>query len=109
MIKAIATVKYVDMNFFWITDHYDIHLTGYCHYKGALCRFDVTDDFFAKPTNQVSYNIFSMTLFEKIKMLIDKTLFETCVGTSWSFPVKKESKKPKWLKKLLHEFYFWIK
>ena len=38
-MRKIADVKYEDVNFRFISNHYDVHLGGTCIYNGELCEF----------------------------------------------------------------------
>lgn len=74
--KPIATINYPEMSFVWITDHYYVHLMGYCLYKNKLCYFEVTGDFFAKNPRDIFYNIYKLPFLEKIKALMYKYISE---------------------------------
>ena len=39
MSEKITTINYDEVDFVWIQNHWDIHLSGLCNYKGNLCEF----------------------------------------------------------------------
>lgn len=97
--------QYNEVDFVWVSDHYDLHLTGICRDNGKLCRFETDYD-----TTEVS--IFELSLLEKVMWLCQKKLFEWCVGYHWSYPEKKRGavfggRKPEWFWNALLKIYYW--
>lgn len=101
-------VPYEKMNFVWITNHYDFHLSGLCRHAGALCRFKLESDW-EEPV--IIYRVTRLDPLQRTGSLIHKWLFEACVGRHWTYPDRKcgeryGSRKPAWLHKLLSRSYF---
>lgn len=40
MKKLIKILPYNDVNFKWVSNHFDVHLNGSCVYGGELCEFE---------------------------------------------------------------------
>jgi len=99
-------MKYKDMNFVWIEDHYDIHLEGLCKHKGELCRFTTEYD-------TMVCTIYPLSIFGKLRWLFRKKLFELCVGYHWTYKQKVRQgrfyyRKPIWFYKLLFKIYYMV-
>ncbi len=112
----IATVPYEELDFVWISNHWDIHLNGLCNYKNNLCEFktkegeyDWEKEEYIIPT---TCDIYSLSLVEKIKWLSTKKKFELMVGYHWTYPYRKTRerpfhyRKPKWLYKWLFSLFY---
>ena len=98
------TVKYDDMDFVWIVDHWNIHLEGLCRYNGSLCRFKTNEE------TEIC-TIYSLSILEKVKWLVRKKRFELCIGYHWTYPHKSHGalfyyRKPKWLYKFLFKKFY---
>ena len=107
-MKYIKSVKHP--KFVWINDHYDMHLSGTCIYRGELCYFET--DYQPNYENRY-YEIHDLTRWEKIKWKFRQKLFEICVGYHWSYKNKNriwnsgiKTRKPKWLFRILMELYY---
>lgn len=95
------------MNYVFITNYYDKPLSGFCLWNGELHRFEETDESFEKD----EYDVYPLTLREKIKARIKQKAFEICVGTHWSYggSIRRSHfywRRPKWLHKLLFDVYY---
>jgi hypothetical protein len=113
-MKHIATLRYDDIDFAWVSNHYDVHLAG-------LCRLGV-DYFYFKTINhenlhdddiELECEIYMLTFKEEIRWRLKKFFFEQMVGYHWSYPKRKNShfhyRKPEWLYKILFKLYYTIK
>ena len=100
-INNSTTKPYKDIKFIWVSDHYDIHLSGLCRENKELCRFSTDYD-------SLICTIYSLTFFEKIKWLIRKFIFEICVGCHWSYPLGRtfKIKTPQWFWMLVFNYYY---
>ena len=112
-MKHIATLPYDEIDFVWITDHYDIHLSGLCKMGNTLFWFETETKGKHKKLN---CKIFMLTFWEDIKLRIKKFLFEQMVGFHYSYypdPDKKLKgfyyRKPEWLYKRLFKLYYKIR
>ena len=102
-------IPYDDVNFVWVTSHYDIHWEGMCRYNGKLCKFRTHDntDYTKQeeacpycsqedppesdwklcncgPYNDLTCEITPLTFKEKCQWLSNMWLFEGLVGKHWS-------------------------
>lgn len=104
-MPIITGVPKTEMDFIWVSGHWDVHLSGLCRYQGNICRFkcdnpDPNDDDIAR------YSIYSLSMMEKIHWLYRKKKFEICVGRHWTYPDRKNGThftryKTRWLGALL--------
>ncbi|MGD9156907.1 MAG: hypothetical protein PVG39_00745 [Desulfobacteraceae bacterium] len=95
---------YEEVNFIWVSNHYDLHLSGICDDCGELRRFETDYD-----TEQVA--LFSLTAAEKIKWKLRQWAFELCVGKYWTYPDRKNGarfyyRRPQWFWKLVFRMYY---
>ncbi len=102
-----TTCKYEDIKFVWISNHYDIHLSGLCRFDGKLHEFTVDYD-------TKKGVISSINMIEKIRWLISKKLFELCVGFHWTYPhrtngVKYGERIPAWFWYFIVMLYYGVK
>ena len=104
-MKKIDFINYKDVNFLWVQDHYDIHLSGLCKYKGKLHFFRTDYDYKLSPLKS---HIYKLKTPEKICWLYKKKLFEVCVSTHWTYPNYNivDTKKPRWLREILFYSYY---
>ncbi len=107
-MKYIKSIKHP--KFVWIEDHYDMHLSGICMYRGELCYFKT--DYQPDDENRY-YEIYELVWWEKIKWKLEQMLFEICVGYHWTYKNRKriwnngiKTRKPKWLFRILMELYY---
>lgn len=108
------TLDYEDMDFVYITNHYDVHLEGLCRYNGELHKFKISPALSDKEFYEdeiVRYDVSSLTILEKIKAIYKKKMFEWCVGYHWSYPRKPGTtfkiKRPKWFWNRVFNVYFY--
>ena len=107
--QFVRCVVYDAVDFVWIADHYDIHLTGLCRERDELCRF--TTDY-----DTAEIKIYHLTFREKIHWILRKKMFEWCVGYHWTYCKGKRKmnygkRKPKWFWKLVMSAYYgkWLR
>lgn len=117
MKEPIAIIPYDEVNFKFISNHWDVHLSGTCIYEGELCEFkndypnyneetDVWDDMMVR--------IYRLSEYENKKWVANQKKFERCVGYHWSYDNGKRGKsfyyrKPEWFYKLLFRWFYWKK
>lgn len=112
--KPYAQIPYNQVNFRWVSNHYDIHLHGSCIYNNELCEFKCKYPNYNLDTDEwddVIADIYKLNPLQKLKWYWDQWLFETCVGYHWTYPYRKQGigfdyRKPKWLYKKLFKWYF---
>jgi hypothetical protein len=110
-MKKIATIPYDDVEFVWVSNHYDVHLSGLCKMGNTLFWFQtrILDDY-----DNIECDIYMLSFWEEMKLRFRKFSFERMVGFHWSYPQRKEwaqfyYKKPIWLNKLLFKLYYLIR
>lgn len=92
------------MNYVFISNFYDYPLSGTCLYNNKLHRFEVEDD-------GEYYNVYPLSLWEKVKAKVHQKAFELCVGYHWSWNGNKRSsffyyRKPEWFYRWLFNVYY---
>jgi hypothetical protein len=123
-------IPYEETQFVFVTNHWDIHLKGYCIYEGKWAIFEAHDD---TDYEEMSANckycsgrstddddcdcenytdvicfITPLTLRERTRARLHKWWFEFCVGSGWSFTLgKKNIWKYKSMR--LRLFYYFLK
>ena len=121
-------VKQKEIDFVWVTNHWDIHLDGICKYKGSLCSFHCVEWGYWKPIEEEGvdeddwdeewidsiYEITSLSLWEKIKWKFSQWKFEIFVGKHWSYRNGKRGPKfganrPKWWVQWAFNWYYKLK
>lgn len=110
---STALLKYDDVDFLWICDHWDIHLTGLCKYRNKICRFETDND----PEHWdagIMVTIYKLTLAEKVKWLLRKKLFEWCIGYHCTYPhrikgVRFGGRRPGWFWQLIFVIFYQFK
>ena len=110
-MKLIATIPYEEVDFVWISNHWDIHLSGLCKMGNTLFWFQtqLTDDY-----ENIKCDIFMLSFWEEIRLKVKKFLFEQMVGFHWSYPQRRQGsrfhyRKPVWLYKILFALYYKMK
>jgi len=104
--KNIIIIPYEDMDFIWISDHWDYHLSGLCRYDSKLCRFRIAQDPYKDHTAE--YKIYGLSIIEKLIWIKRKKLFEWCIGYHWTYPMTytESSRTPKWFWKIVFRLYY---
>jgi hypothetical protein len=114
-MKHIATLPYDEIDFVWISNHYDIHISGLCKMGNTLFWFktlnpeDDEDD-----EEELKCDVYMLSFWEEMRLRARKFFFEQMVGYHWSYPQRKEwarfyYRRPVWLSKLLFKLYYTIK
>lgn len=114
-MKLIKTIRYEDVKFRFISNHYDVHRNGTCIHKGKLCEFKTIlhfDDIIEDIVDMV--DIYELNLIERSKWIYRQWLFELCVGKHWSYKNGKKQgeyhiRNPKWLYERLGKLYYKLK
>lgn len=106
--KLIKTLPYNEVNFRWISNHYDVHLNGTCMINGSLHEFE---NDYPEEDEHMLVRIYELDLISKLKWYWKQWKFEKCVGYHWTYNVKKERKnfyyrKPKWLYVRIFNWYY---
>lgn len=107
--KPDFRVPYTKVNFFWISNHYDIHLSGLCKMNGELMWF-ITPKVPAWNERYPKVHLFKLTRREKIRLLARKWWFEFCIGKHWTAPNFRKPPKPfkhfRWFHQMMYNFYY---
>ena len=108
-MNRIVTLPYNEVDFVWISSHYDVHLEGLCKMGNTLFWFKTIDP----EDDNIKCGIYMLSFWEEMKLRMRKFFFEQMVGYHWSYPQKKNShfhyRKPEWLYKRLFKLYYAIK
>ena len=112
--ELIETLPYDEVNFRWISNHYDVHLNGTCIFNGKLCEFENEYPDFDEETEEYEemfVKIYKLNLIDKIKWRWKQWKFEKIIGYHWTYPQRKQGKgfycrKPKWLYTWLFNLYY---
>jgi hypothetical protein len=113
-MKLITTIPYDEVNFVWVSSHYDVHLSGLCKMGNTLFYFKTInyEDYYDND-NELKCEIYMMSFREEMKWRWKKFSFEQMVGYHWSYPKRKNShfhyRNPQWLYKLLFKLHYAIK
>ena len=106
--ELLKTLPYSEVNFRWVSDHYDIHLKGSCMLNGILHEFenDYPDD-----DEEMVVRIYRIDLKSKLEWYWKQWKFEKCVGYHWSNSNNKRGqsfyyRKPKWLYEQILNWYY---
>lgn len=102
--RFVRCEPYEAVKFIWVSNHYDLHLSGICNDNGELRRFETNYD-----TGEVS--LFALTMREKVKWKMRQLAFELCVGKHCTYPDRKNGarfyyRRPKWFWKLIFRAYY---
>lgn len=110
-MKLIVTLPYEEVDFVWISNHYDIHMSGLCKMGNTLFWFKTINP--EDDDEQLKCDIFMLSFWEEMRLRARKFFFEQMVGYHWSYPKRKNShfhyRKPQWLYKILFKLYYIIK
>jgi hypothetical protein len=111
-MELITTIPYEEVDFNFITNHYDVHFHGTCIYKGDLCAFYTHREYSDESDEIIEIvSIYKLTFIEKLRWELKQMLFEICIGTHWSYvngtpKGKYHERNPKWLYTLLFKIYY---
>lgn len=109
-MRHIVTLPYDEVDFVWISNHYDVHLSGLCKMGNTLFWFKtkIEGDY-----ENVECEIYMLSFWEEVKLRTRKFFFEQMVGYHWTYPNRKNKgfyyRKPQWLSKLLFKLYYKIR
>jgi len=109
-MKHIATLPYDEVDFVWVSSHWDVHLSGLCKMGNTLFWFQtkIKGDY-----DHIECDIFMLSYWEEIRFKLRKFLFERMVGYHWSYPKRNNHgfhyRKPQWLHKILFSLYYKIR
>jgi hypothetical protein len=83
--QTMKKMRYEDVKFRFITNHYDVHLSGTCSYNGRIARFKNLDPYADKMWCQIT----ELNFVERTKERLRQLWFEICVGKHWTYPDRK--------------------
>jgi len=109
-MRHIATLPYDDIDFVWVSNHYDVHISGLCRLGFSLFYFKTINH---DSDEELMCDVYMLSTTEEIKWRLKKFFFEQMVGYHWSYPKRKNNhfhyRKPEWLYKFLFKLYYTIK
>ncbi len=113
-MKLIATLPYNEINFVWVSNHYDVHISGLCKMGNTLFYFKTINyESYFENDKELMCEVYMLSTTEEIKWKLRKFFFEQMVGYHWSYPKRKNNhfhyRKPEWLYKRLFWLYYVIK
>jgi hypothetical protein len=112
-MRYIATLPYDELDFVWVNNHYDVHLSGLCRLGFTLFYFKTNHEDLYDEDKELTCEVYMLSWTEEIKWKLKKFLFEQMVGYHWSYPQRKNERfhyrKPEWLYKILFKLYYKIK
>ena len=114
---VIKVIPYDEVNFKWISNHWDVHLSGTCIYNGELCEFENSYPMYNEDTDEYEemlVKIYKLDLLSKLAWMKRQWGFEKCVGYHWTYINGARSygfkyRKPEWFYKRLLNWYYSIK
>jgi hypothetical protein len=99
----LIAIPYKDVDFVWVSNHWDFHREGICRYNGELAQFSCTEVYpegygscgeDCEGCPQCDYEIccwiMPLTWRQKLRWIWMKKLFEICVGYHWAYPQRRE-------------------
>lgn len=103
----LTTLRYEDMNWLHVFNHYDIHLSGLCYYKNKICWFQIEE----WDADEVFYYIYALPFKDKLSLLWSSSLFNLCIGPHWSYKEKHKGKPfkikyPRWFWLIVFNMYY---
>lgn len=112
--EPIKILPYHEVDFKFVSLHYDIHLMGSCMYENELCLFTTEEndwDEEKKEWKELFVKIYKLNLTEKFKWIWTQWIFEQCVGHHWSYKRGERCsnfyyRKPQWFYKLICKIYY---
>lgn len=109
-MKLIATLSYDDIDFVWVNNHYDVHISGLCRLGFSLFYFKTINH---DSDDELMCEVYMLSFWEEVRWRLKKFFFERMVGYHWSYPKRKNGhfhyRKPEWLYKGLFWLYYKIK
>jgi hypothetical protein len=109
-MRHIATLPYDEINFVWVNNHYDVHISGLCKLGFSFFYFKTINH---DSDEELMCEVYMLSTVEEIKWKLKKFFFEQMVGYHWSYPQRKNNhfhyRKPEWFYKGLFWLYYTIK
>ncbi len=109
-MKLIATLPYEEIDFVWISNHYDVHMSGLCKMGNTLFYFGTIYNGTFEEDEELMCDVYMLSFMEEMRWRLRKFFFERMVGYHWSYPKRKNShfhyRKPEWLYKILFKLYY---
>lgn len=107
--ELVKILPYNDVDFRWISSHYDVHLNGSCMFNRSLHEFE--NDYPEDYDSEMMVRIYKLDLLSKLKWYWKQWLFEKRVGYHCSYKKGKRGKsfyyrKPKWLYARIFNWYY---
>lgn len=106
-MRHIATLSYNDIDFVWVNNHYDVHISGLCRLGFSLFYFKTINH---DSDDELMCEVYMLSFWEEVRWRLKKFFFERMVGYHWSYPQRKNNhfhyRKPEWLYKRLFQLYY---
>lgn len=114
MRNLVKILPYSEVNFRWVSNHYDAHLSGTCIYNDELHEFEnelTGYDFEKDDWEEMFVKIYELDFISKLKWRWRQWKFEKCVGYHYTYPNRKNGvtfyyRKPEWLYIRLLNWYY---
>lgn len=113
--ELAAKISYDNVDFRFISDHYDVHLSGTCIYNDALHDFENDYPSYNEEKDEyedMSVRIYSLDFYTRLKRYWKQWLFEQYVGYHWTYPYRKNRSRPfkyrnpKWFYTMLFKWFY---
>jgi len=109
-MKKIATIPYEEVDFVWISNHFDVHISGLCRMGNTLFAFQTLNPW----EDDLECEIYMLNPWDEFKWRARKFFFEQMVGYHWTYPHRKRGdafyyRNPQWLYKILLKLYYELK
>lgn len=106
--KLVEILPYEEVDFRWVSDHYDVHLNGTCIFNSSLHEFE---NDYPIDDNDMLVKIYELDFLSKLKWYWKQWKFEKCVGYHWTYPFRSKHegfyyRKPKWFYEWLFKLYY---
>lgn len=101
-----VTVTSTELQWRFVTDYYDTPLSGFAYYQNKLHVAFLVQEWVLDGTWVFAYNARKLTFKERIYVTLKQFLFETFVGSHFSYYKNGKSKGYRKVKPKLAKFYF---
>lgn len=110
--NLVKIVPYDKMEFVWINNHYDCHLSGLCRYHNKLYKFRTFFRCVTECDGPPDCSLYHLSIVDKVLWLSKKKMFEWCIGYHWSYKdgiilePRYKFRKPRWFWNRVFNIYY---
>ena len=84
-MDLITTIPYDEVDFNFISSHYDVHLNGTCIHKGDLCEFYTHREYDDDADEFIDIvSIYKLSFIEKLRWELKQYMFSTVPGLEFT-------------------------